>query len=612
MSALGVTGTFVGGLGLFLLGMKLMTDGLKLAAGSALRRTLVTATKTRVSALLTGAGVTALVQSSGAVTVATIGFVNAGMLTLAGAMWVIFGSNIGTTATGWLVAVTGFKFSLEALALPMAGVGIILWMVSPRKRRGAYGEFLAGLGLVFLALHFLKEAFGGVAGMVDPAALNIPGIGGIAVFALVGLVLTTLMQSSSASLAIVITAASQGVIPVTLAAAAVIGSNIGSTSTAALAVIKGTPDARRAALAHVSFNVIAAVAGFLLLPWMVPLLQALLETTADVDENVAVLLALYHTAFNVVGVILMWPLSARLERFLLRRFHSADEEESKPRHLDSSTLAVPAAALVAVVLETRRLGHLAADALRMAFASPAVPFEAIERKKASFDALLAAISSALKRINHSELSPEVSAGMQEAVHATQHLLMAAEQAIEVATHRNQPATGGFDDSPEGDPLADASSAALLALARQVVDAADPTVETVELASAHRLLGLIEDHILEAQKANLADAAMGRQSAVRVAWMQSLMREVRRGARRIVRAAEIMQGAAVSAGSGNGASAESGTGADAGSEAGAADGPPDGAAKPGTATDSIRASESAPARHRPFDDPEIDRTAPPVP
>jgi phosphate:Na+ symporter len=327
-----------------------------------------------------------------------------------------------------------------------------------------------------------------------------------------------------------------------------------------LAVIRGTPNARRTALAHVAFNVIAAVAGVALLPWMVPMLRTLLETTTDGGENVAVLLALYHTTFNVVGVVLMWPLAGRLERWLLRRFHSRDEEEALPRHLDSNTLAVPSTALVAVLLETRRLGHLAADALRMAFAPVAVPLDAIERRKATFDSLLAAISNAIRRLNHSELSGDVSMGLQEAVHATQHLLMAAEQAIEVGTHRSQPAVGGFDDSPEGDALAEGSSGVLLQLARQVVDAADPAVKTVDLASAQRLLGLIEEHILATQRANLTDAAMGRQSTARVAWMQSLMREVRRGARRVVRAAEIMEKAEAYA-NGNGGANGGGNGPD---------------------------------------------------
>lgn len=553
MAALQVTGTIVGGLGLFLLGMKLMTDGLKMAAGSALRRTLITATKTRISALLSGAGITALVQSSGAVTVAAIGFVNAGMLTLAGAMWVVFGSNIGTTATGWLVAVTGLKISLEALALPIAGIGIMLWMSSSRSKRGAYGEFLAGLGLVFLALHFLQQAFGGAASVIDPAALNLPGIGGIAVFAIVGIVLTTLMQSSSASLAIVITAASEGVIPVTLAAAAVIGANIGSTSTAVLAVIKGTPDSRRVALAHVSFNVIAAAAGIVLLPWMVPLLRKLLETTTDGGENTAVLLALYHTAFNVVGVLLMWPIAGKLERWLLKRFHTVDEDEGKPKHLDSNTMSVPSTALVAVMLETRRLRHLASEALHLAFSAKAVSLEAIERKKTSFDSLLAAISNAIRKVNHSELSIEVSNGLQEVVHATQHLLMAAEQALEVGSHRNHPERGGFDDAPEGDALADANSVALLNLARQVLDAVDIDKGSVDLPAAQRLLGMIEEHIMNTQRANLADAVSGIQSTAKVAWMQALMREVRRGARRMVRAAEIMELASRSS-NGNGRAA----------------------------------------------------------
>ena len=151
----------VGGVGLFLLGMFLMTDGLKMAAGPALGRVLTSSTQTRMRGLFSGLLVTALVQSSGAVTVAAIGFVNAGLLTFGQSLWVLFGANVGTTMTGWLVALLGFSFKIEAAALPMIGIGMALRLSGPELRRGAAGNALAGFGVLFLGIGFLQQAFPG-------------------------------------------------------------------------------------------------------------------------------------------------------------------------------------------------------------------------------------------------------------------------------------------------------------------------------------------------------------------------------------------------------------------------------------------------------------------
>lgn len=536
-----IIGTFAGGIGLFLLGMRLMTDGLKVAAGSALRRVLKNGTRTRVHALATGAGLTGLVQSSSAVTVATIGFVNAGLLTLGGAMWVVFGSNVGTTTTGWLVAATGFKINVEAFALPLVGVGILWWTVAGSLRRGAVGQVIGGFGLFFLGLGFMQDAFAGLSAHVDLATLAIPGIGGILVFLGIGTLLTILTQSSSAAIAIVLSAASQGVIGLNLAGAAVVGANVGTTATALLAVIGATPDARRTAVAHVAFNVLAAGVAVILLPFMLEGLHDLLYDMLDEEPSLPMLLAAFHTAFNVGGVLLMWPMSSRLERWLKKRFVTTEEEEGRPRHLDANILTVPVVALDALRLETRRLGHVAAMMLLDAYGTSKPSVEALERRKLGFDRLMLAISSTITKLDRSAIPMDVGEGIQTLVHASQHYLMAVEQAIDIAKHRSGggPAASGGDSSGS-DVFSRGSAAELLEMARTVTKLADPGSAQMDVAAAERALGALDERSKAVQLANLADVAKGKQMAASVAWHQALMSEIRRGARRVVRAGEILK------------------------------------------------------------------------
>ena len=337
--------TLAGGLGLFLLGMTMMTDGLKLAAGPALERVLTRATRTRWHALTSGALMTAVVQSSSAVTVAAIGFVNAGLMRLAPALWVLFGANVGTTMTGWIVALVGLKFKIGALALTLIGVGVVARLTGAGERRGALGSAVAGLGLLFLGIAMLQEAFVGVA-----ASVELPdgrGVLGTVAQVGVGALLTVLMQSSSASMTVALTAAQGGLMTPEGAAAMVIGANIGTTFKAMLAAIGATPNARRAAAAHVIFNVLTGLVALALLPWLVGAIAAG-RAALGLASDPAIRLALFHTIFNVLGVLLMWPLAGALTRWLQQRFRAAEEDEAQPQHLDDTVLAVPTLALDAL------------------------------------------------------------------------------------------------------------------------------------------------------------------------------------------------------------------------------------------------------------------------
>lgn len=365
MSGFTVAGGLAGGIGLFLLGMWLMTDGLKLAAGPALERILARSTGTPLRGLASGTLITALVQSSSAVTVATIGFVNAGLLTLGQALWVLFGTNVGTTMTGWLVAIAGVDFKIEALALPMIGIGMVLHFTGEGRRRGALGMTLAGFGVLFLGIDVLKDTFTDLGSQM--ALPGGSGVLGVLAHVGAGALLTVLMQSSSAALAVALTAAQGGLLTIHDAAAVVIGANIGTTVKALLAALGATPNARRAAAAHVMFNLLTGAVALLLLPWLIDLIVWLRELL-ELEAAPAVTLALFHTTFNILGVVLMWPLAARLAAFLARRFRTAEEDEARPQHLDSNVLSVPALALDALIQEVRRMGEIALRGARRVWA----------------------------------------------------------------------------------------------------------------------------------------------------------------------------------------------------------------------------------------------------
>jgi phosphate:Na+ symporter len=421
MSLTATLAPLIGGLGLFLIGMTLMTEGLKLAAGASLRHLLTRATRTRWHGLASGVLVTALVQSSSAVTVATIGFVNAGLLSLAGALWVLFGANVGTTMTSWIVALIGLKFKIDAVALPLVGVGALLRLTGEGTRRGHLGTALAGFGLLFVGIAMLQEAFTGVAGR-----LELPqGSGVLAVLAQLatGIVMTVAMQSSSASMAVALTAAQTGLLSLESAAAVVIGANIGTTVTAVIAGIGATPNARRVALAHVLFNVLTAAVALLLLPWLVALLRDGAEALGLGSET-ATLLALFHTTFNVLGVVLMWPLGDRLGSWLTTRFVDGATSTLTPVHLDENVRSVPTLALSALAAEIARLHALVCEPL-LAIARADEPAGDLARLRA-VEPLAAEIDRFAESVHRTAMTRENATRLAALLRAERHVESAIE------------------------------------------------------------------------------------------------------------------------------------------------------------------------------------------
>src|SRR6516162_604276 len=339
----------LGGVGLFLLGMSVMTSGLKALAGSGLRTTLSKAAATPLSGAFWGAFVTLIVQSSSATSMTTIGLVSAGLLTFPQGLGLVFGANVGTTGTGWLVALIGVRVSLTAAALPMIFVGALIKLLG-RGRVSAAGAALAGFALVLFGLTTLQQGMGGLAERLHPADLPAvygPGVSwwsslfGVLALIVVGLAMTAVMQSSTASIAVTLSAYFAGAVGLDQACALIIGQNIGTATSSALAAIGASSTAKRLALAYILFKLVAALIALVLFPVTIPLLVHAAKTVDGVT-----LLAGYHTAYNVVGVAVLLPLIDRFTRFVERIL----PERASPltRCLDRAALVTPLAAEEAV------------------------------------------------------------------------------------------------------------------------------------------------------------------------------------------------------------------------------------------------------------------------
>jgi phosphate:Na+ symporter len=321
----------LGGIGLFLLGMMLLTDGIKSLAGTALREVLTRFVRGPVTATISGAGLTALLQSSSATMLTTIGFVSAGLITFPQAVGVIFGANIGTTSTGWIVSMLGFKLSMGAVALPLVFVGSLVHLLG-RGRVASTATALSGFGLLFFGIGLMQEGMGGLADRIDLSALPGDSVIGAVVLVIVGVAMTVVMQSSSAAMAVTLAALHTGGIDIEQGAAMVIGQNIGTTVTAALAAVGATTAAKRTAAAHIVFNLLTGVIAFLLLPafgWCVHLWERHVAHEAGVG-----VLAGFHTAFNVMGVAIFLPVADRFARMIERLVPEHGSEFA--RHLDPS------------------------------------------------------------------------------------------------------------------------------------------------------------------------------------------------------------------------------------------------------------------------------------
>ena len=304
-----------GGIGLFLLGMIVMTDGLRALAGHAMRAVLMRFTKSPLTGALTGAVSTAILQASGITTVAAVGFVGAGLITFPESLGIIFGANIGTTLKGWIIALVGFKLSLGNIFLPIVFIGAVLRLFS-KGRLADIGYTIAGFGLVFVGLTFMQGSMGELRGFVSFENLPADTLTGRLLLVVLGLEFTVITQSSSVSVAAALTALYADLINFNQAAALVIGMDLGTTSTAAMATIGGSVGVRRTGFSHVTFNILTAILALILInpfAWSWNYFSL-----GELNNDAEIALVAFHTCFNILGVILILPFTSRFAGFMER------------------------------------------------------------------------------------------------------------------------------------------------------------------------------------------------------------------------------------------------------------------------------------------------------
>ena len=364
--------TLLGALGMFLYGMNLMSSGLQKAAGNKLRNFLSAMTSNPFKGVLTGIGITSVIQSSSATTVMVVSFVNAGLLTLAQAISVIMGANIGTTVTAWLVSWLGFKADISILAVPLMALGFI-FSISKKDQRRNISELIVGFSLLFLGLSLMKNSVPDLSS--NPEVLSFiqgwqgHGFGSVIIFLVFGTVLTLVLQSSSATMALTLIMLNMGWIRFDMACAMVLGENIGTTITANIAAAVGNPSAKRAALAHTVFNLFGVIWALILFPHFLKLIglitsaifgipdpaaadfTVIVEKAADgtvlqseTQTSALYGLAMLHTLFNTINTfILIWfiPLIEKIVCFVIKGSQNKEDNAFRLKYIEAGPLATP-------------------------------------------------------------------------------------------------------------------------------------------------------------------------------------------------------------------------------------------------------------------------------
>jgi phosphate:Na+ symporter len=343
--------------------MHQLEQSLKLLAGRSFKKFLREYTAHPLKGVLAGAVSTAALQSSSVVSLIVLAFVGTGIISLASAIGIVFGSNLGTTATGWIVATVGFKLDIEALALPLIAIGGlgVVWSADGTKRAG-FSHLVVGLGLMLMGLEFMKSGAISATALFDPQQLAAyPPI----IFLLTGLMLTAVIQSSSATIMITLSALYAGVITLPSAAAAAIGADLGTTITAMLGALAGADDKKRVAMAIVIFNVVTDTIAFVFLNPILTFITVIIGLNDPLFALVA-----FHSLFNLIGIVIFLPSIGYMSRQLAQRFGKVSE--SRLRHIRKSDLAVPEAAIENMSRETLRLIDQAAALNQISFDLPPV------------------------------------------------------------------------------------------------------------------------------------------------------------------------------------------------------------------------------------------------
>jgi phosphate:Na+ symporter len=423
----------IGGLGFFLFGIRSMSDGLRKVSSDRLKGILELLTKKKLLALFVGTGITALIQSSSAMTVMVVGFVNAGLLTLKQAIPVIMGANIGTTFTAWIVSFLAI-FKITHYALPAVGVGFLFMMMHHRPKLRKWGEVIFGFGVLFVGIGFMKDAF-------QPLQSNRQILDFMVLFSrfpimgvLAGTLITMLLQSSSATIALVQLLAFRGLIDFPAAIPIILGDNIGTTITAQIAALGGSTGARRVAWAHTMFNVIGVA--YMLVFVYTRIYYRVIESIVPgmiTQNNIMLHIALAHTVFNTVNAALFLPITRTLQRIVERIIRARpDAISAEPQYLERHLLETPSLALSQGRREIVRMLRMAESALRDSFA---LFFDGrwelgrkVKHKEEAVDNLQATITRYLIDISMESLEEEEAEQIPVLIHSVNDIERIADHA----------------------------------------------------------------------------------------------------------------------------------------------------------------------------------------
>ena len=347
--------TILAGVSILLFGMIMLEEGFKTFTKGPLQNVLKKATDKLYKSITTGAVVTAFIQSSSLVSVITISFISAGLINLSGGIGLIFGANIGTTATAWLVAAFGLKFKISSLALPVLIFGLIFSFQKKNTYKGI-GNVLAGLGFFFLGIHYMKEGFDVFKDYIDLKEFAVSGFLGALIYAGLGVIITTILQSSSATLALILTALAAQQIQYENALALAIGANVGTTITAILGSLTSNVAGKRLAGAHFIFNVLTGIVALAFIFPLAKFVRLFAETVGIASDDYTLKLAIFHTLFNVIGVLLLVPFISRLERFLIKVIKdNASTDIARPKYLFEAAMQFPTSAVESLLKESKDL-----------------------------------------------------------------------------------------------------------------------------------------------------------------------------------------------------------------------------------------------------------------
>lgn len=442
MNGLKITVTLLGGLGLFLFGMKILSESLQMATGDRLRSILWKVTNNRILGVLTGLVITGIIQSSSATTVMLVSFVNAGLINLLQSIGIILGANIGTTVTGWIVAIIGFKIDIASFALPAIAIGFFIRFL--RKEKLIYwGDVLLGFGILFLGLNIMNEAVKGLRGSVAVmdfmASYHAVDIYSTIMVVIIGTTITMIVQSSSATMAMTMTLAVNGLIDFPTSCALILGENIGTTITANIASIGASTSAKRSARIHMLFNVFGVIWVIALFHWFfIPLIDWIVPgnpfSTHMISRSkvIAEHLAAFHTVFNVTNSLLFLPsvklLATIAERLVPEKKKDMEVSEFHLKYISTNLMSTPAININQARLEIKRMSKIALEMFDMVmnvFRNPESKLGDnildIQKMENTIDLLEKEISTFLVKVSQYSVSEDQSHEISSMLHTVNEL-----------------------------------------------------------------------------------------------------------------------------------------------------------------------------------------------